>query len=139
MDAFWQMYNDGVMGKCLFFTLAILCLALVVVVIAFIFHLADTSFLSYRSTQAQVRDKRFEPAHQTTTFISVSNGKTTTMIPQIIYYPDAYYLSVNFVVDGQSIKGEKEVDKLIYNSTQINDQIEIEFAHNRFTSDYTIR
>jgi hypothetical protein len=136
---FSDMWRDGLLGKFLLFLLISMGVGIIFLFGLLIFSIADTSFLSYEHGSATITNKHIEPAHQSTTFITISSGKTTTLVPQTTYYPESYTLTLSFKVNGEEVSGDKSVQKNYFDQVQLGRVIDIDFAKNRFSQDYTIK
>ncbi len=86
-------------------------------------------WIEVRRGQGIVKDMDFTPAHTTTTFVTVSNGQTSTTVPMNVYHPDDYSLDIEVVSERQ--RGDISVGKKFYKSTKPGDRVTVDYKIGR--------
>ena len=115
-------------GKCLVLLMIGVSLLVVGAVMFGIFYLIDTVGRPRYTKPCKVTDKKFVPAHSTTTMIY--NPATKTTMPSTTHYPDAWFVSVEFVDGWGDITG---VSEDLFNQTNEGDELQGTFKVGRLS------
>jgi hypothetical protein len=130
MEFIMDMWSDGWVGK----LLALLLVTISVIMLGFIgygiFYLIDTVGRPKYTKICVVTSKGFTPAHTTTQMITITSGKTTTIVPQTIHHPDEWRVCVEFTSgwgDGTSVHHD------FYDKVDVGDEIDGTFKVGRLS------
>lgn len=81
---------------------------------------------SQKLTQGEVIEKKFTPAHSEVMIIPIvtSNGESisTTYVPYVYYYSDAYKITIRDYVDTEEQTATYRVTKEVYDNVNIGDE-----------------
>jgi hypothetical protein len=129
-----EMFAYGFKHSPILTTIMALILLLLIVIIAVgVFYAIDAWFLPNLNGEGIVTDKKFTPAHTTTTL--VYNAATKTSLPQVTYHDDCW--EVTFKVN--KMNDTVEVTKEQFNKLSNGDIAKLTYSYGRISSDLYIK
>lgn len=77
-------------------------------------------------TEGTIVDKEYQEEYSYVTYITIFNGKTSTLIPQVHTSPEKYIFYISGDIDGETITESHYTDPITYSKYEIGDFYVIE-------------